>query len=210
MKIKIVAALALGATLGTGLLLSPAPAQAKKMAVKQNIVATAQSTGMFKTLLAAATAAGLGPTLKSKGPFTVFAPTDAAFAKLPEGTVANLLKPENKATLATILTYHVVKGRVPAKAVMKMRSGTNVGTVAGEKVIVRMMNGKVMLDPGMGGKATVVKTDVMATNGVIHVVDSVLIPPSVQRAMMNMPMSGDSMEDSSMGMGEGVANAASG
>lgn len=186
MKIKIVAALALGATLGTGLLLPPA--QAKRMAVRQNIVATAQSTGMFKTLLAAATAAGLGPTLTSKGPFTVFAPTDAAFAKLPEGTVANLLKPENKATLATILTYHVVKGRVSAKAVMKMRSGTNVGTVAGEKVIVRMMNGKVMLDPGMGGKATVVKTDVMATNGVIHVVDSVLIPPSVQRAMMNMPM----------------------
>ncbi|RYX83659.1 fasciclin domain-containing protein [bacterium] len=177
MKIQ---ALVLGVVLSTTLFANVSPSNAQG----KNIVATAQSTGMFKTLIAAATAAGLGPTLTNGGPFTVFAPTDEAFKKLPAGTVENLLKPENKATLASILKYHVVSGRVPASAVMKLPSGTNVETVNGEKVIIRMMDGKVMLDPGMGGKATVIKTDVMASNGIVHVIDSVILPPTVQRAMM--------------------------
>lgn len=172
-KVALFATLGVAASLGTS-------AQSAQAA---NIVETAQAAGQFKTLIAAAKAAGLAPTLTGKGPLTVFAPTDAAFAKLPAGTVENLLKPENKATLATILKYHVIPGKVTAAKVTQLPSGTNVATAAGEKVIVRLRNG-VMLDPGIGGKANVVKTDVMADNGVIHVIDSVILPPSVQRAMM--------------------------
>lgn len=175
--------LVLGAVLGASFVASAPVAHAQSMSAKKNIVATAQSTGMFKTLLAAATAAGLAPTLSSGGPFTVFAPTDDAFKKLPAGTVENLLKPESKATLVSILKYHVVSGKVPASAVVKLASGTKVGTLNGEKVIVRKMDGKVMLDPGTGGKVNVIKTDVMASNGIIHVIDGVLLPPTVQRAM---------------------------
>ena len=148
-----------------------------------DIVETAKSTGMFNTLLAAATAAGVAPMLMNDKNLTVFAPTDAAFDKLPAGTVEELLKPENKATLKSILAYHVLTMKVPAKDAMKLPSGTNVKTANGEKFIVRKMNGKLMIDPGVGAKATVTKANVMADNGIVHVIDTVLLPPSVQRAM---------------------------
>ena len=134
----------------------------------KDIVATAVGAGQFKTLAAALQAAGLVETLKGKGPFTVFAPTDAAFAKLPAGTVETLLKPENKAKLTAILTYHVVGGKVMAADVVKVKSAK---TVQGGAVTVNAMGGKVMIDG-----ANVVTTDIAASNGVIHVIDSVLMP----------------------------------
>lgn len=135
-----------------------------------NIVETADSAGQFKTLLAAATAAGLVDTLSNGGPFTVFAPTDAAFAKLPKNTVPTLLKPKNKAKLVEILTYHVVPGVVTAEDVMALKQNTKVKTVNGKTITVRKANG-VMVN-----NAKVIKADVMADNGVIHVIDTVLIP----------------------------------
>ncbi len=149
-----------------------------------DIGTTAIKAGNFKTLVKAVQSVGLAPTIMGTTKLTVFAPTDAAFAKLPAGTVEELLKPENKATLKKILTYHVLAGTVSGKKVMGMKSGAKATTVEGEKLIVRMMDGKVMLDPGMGAKATVTKADIKADNGVIHVIDTVLIPPSIQRAMM--------------------------
>lgn len=134
----------------------------------KDIVDTAVGAGQFKTLAAALQAAGLVDTLKSKGPFTVFAPTDAAFAKLPKGTVESLLKPENKAKLTSILTYHVVAGNVMAKDVVKLDSAT---TVQGSDVSIEVKDGKVKVDD-----ATVVKTDIECSNGVIHVIDSVILP----------------------------------
>ena len=124
--------------------------------------------GQFKTLAAALGAAGLVDTLKGTGPFTVFAPTDAAFAKLPAGTVEMLLKPENKAKLTAILTYHVVAGKVMAADVVKV---TSAKTVQGGSVAVKVMGGKVTIDA-----ANVVTTDIAASNGVIHVIDTVLMP----------------------------------
>ncbi len=137
-------------------------------AADKDIVETATAAGSFKTLTAALQAAGLVETLKGKGPFTVFAPTDEAFAKLPAGTVDNLLKPENKQKLVSILTYHVVAGKVMAADVMKMKSGK---TVEGESVKISTTGGKVMVND-----ATVVKADIAASNGVIHVIDTVLMP----------------------------------
>lgn len=134
----------------------------------RDIVDTAVAAGQFKTLAAALKAAGLVDTLKGAGPFTVFAPTDAAFAKLPKGTVEDLLKPENKAKLAAILTYHVVPGRVMAADVVKV---TDAKTVQGGSLKVTAAGGKVMIDG-----ANVVKTDISASNGVIHVIDSVVLP----------------------------------
>jgi uncharacterized surface protein with fasciclin (FAS1) repeats len=134
----------------------------------KDIVDTAVGAGQFKTLAAALQAAGLVDTLKGKGPFTVFAPTDAAFAKLPAGTVESLLKPENKAKLTAILTYHVVPGKVMAADVVKVKDAK---TVQGGSVKVNAMNGKVMIDA-----ANVVTTDIGASNGVIHVIDTVLMP----------------------------------
>ena len=134
----------------------------------KDLVDTAVAAGQFKTLAAALQAAGLIDTLKGKGPFTVFAPTDAAFAKLPKGTVEELLKPENKAKLTEILTYHVVAGKVMAADVVKVKDAK---TVQGGSIKVNAGGGKVMVDG-----ATVVKTDIGASNGVIHVVDSVLMP----------------------------------
>lgn len=136
-----------------------------------DIVDVASAAPNFKTLVAAIKAAGLVDTLKGDGPFTVFAPTDAAFAKLPKGTVESLLKPENKAKLVAILTYHVVKGKVMAADVMKLKSGTKVATVEGQSVTVKVSKAGVMVD-----KAKVVKTDIDASNGVIHVIDTVLMP----------------------------------
>jgi uncharacterized surface protein with fasciclin (FAS1) repeats len=134
----------------------------------KDVVDTAVAAGQFNTLAAALKAAGLVDTLKGSGPFTVFAPTDAAFAKLPKGTVEELLKPENKAKLTSILTYHVVAGKVMAADVAKMKEGK---TVQGGSVKVDAMNGKVKIDD-----ASVVKADIAASNGVIHVIDTVLMP----------------------------------
>jgi len=119
---------------------------------------------------AALKAAGLVDTLKSSGPFTVFAPTDEAFAKLPAGTVENLLKPENKDQLAAILTYHVVPGKVMAADVVKL---DEAATVNGKMIDVSVAGDKVMAND-----ATVTKTDIEASNGVIHVIDSVILPPT--------------------------------
>jgi uncharacterized surface protein with fasciclin (FAS1) repeats len=134
----------------------------------KDIVDTAVAAGQFNTLAAALKAAGLVDTLKGAGPFTVFAPTDAAFAKLPKGTVEDLLKPENKAKLTAILTYHVVPGKVMAADVVKVKDAK---TVQGGVIKVNATGGKVMVD-----NATVVKTDIAASNGVIHVIDTVLMP----------------------------------
>lgn len=146
----------------------------------KDIVDVAAGSKDHTTLVAAVKAADLVTTLKSKGPFTVFAPTNEAFAKLPAGTVDNLLKPENKATLAGILTYHVVAGKLDAKSVLaaiKKGGGKAVlTTVAGGKLTASVMNGKVVLTDEKGGEATVTATDLKASNGVIHVIDAVLLP----------------------------------
>lgn len=137
-------------------------------AQKGDVVDTAVKAGQFKTLAAALTAAGLVPTLKGSGPFTVFAPTDEAFAKLPKGTVEDLLKPENKAKLTAILTYHVVPGKVMAADVAKL---TSAKTVQGGTLAVQAKDGVVTVDA-----ARVTKADIAASNGVIHVIDTVLMP----------------------------------
>ena len=134
----------------------------------KDIVDTAVAAGNFKTLATALKAADLVETLKGKGPFTVFAPTDEAFAKLPKGTVEDLLKPENKKKLAGILTYHVVAGKVMAADVVKL---TEAATVQGSKVSIKVSDGKVTVDA-----ANVVKTDIGCSNGVIHVIDAVILP----------------------------------
>lgn len=138
-------------------------------ASNQDIVDTAVRAGQFKTLAAALKAADLVATLKGPGPFTVFAPTDEAFAKLPAGTVENLLKPENKAKLTAILTYHVVPGAVKAEQVTKLDQAK---TVNGAMVKVTTKGGKVTIND-----ATVVKADIPASNGMIHVIDKVILPP---------------------------------
>ncbi|HSR68452.1 MAG TPA: fasciclin domain-containing protein [Acidobacteriota bacterium] len=135
---------------------------------KQDVVDIAASNSDFSTLVAAVKAAGLVDTLKGDGPFTVFAPTNAAFEKLPQGTVEMLLKPENKEKLISILTYHVVPGKVTASQVVTL---SNAKTVNGGEIDIQVSNGSVMVD-----KAKVVKTDIMASNGVIHVIDSVILP----------------------------------
>ena len=142
---------------------SPVRAQQTK-----DIVDTAVAAGSFKTLAKALAAADLIGTLKGPGPFTVFAPTDEAFAKLPAGTLDNLLKPENKDKLRRILTYHVVAGNVPAADVVKMHSAK---AVSGDTITIATRGGTVTVDA-----ARVVKTDIVSSNGVIHVIDTVLMP----------------------------------
>ena len=144
------------------------PAAAAGRASQKDIVDTAVAAGSFKTLAAALQAAGLVDTLKGTGPFTVFAPTDAAFAKLPAGTVESLLKKENKAKLTAILMYHVVPGRVLAAQVTGMSSAP---TVNGQPISIASKNGMVTV-----GGASLVKTDLLCSNGVIHVIDAVLLP----------------------------------
>lgn len=133
-----------------------------------NLVEVAAGNDDFSTLVAAVQAAGLVDVLAGEGPFTVFAPTNAAFAKLPEGTVENLLKPENKDQLVAVLTYHVVPGKVMAADVVELSSAT---TVQGGDVAIAVEDGAVKVDG-----ATVVATDVAASNGVIHVIDTVILP----------------------------------
>ena len=134
----------------------------------RDVVDTAIAAGSFKTLAKALDAAGLVTTLKGVGPFTVFAPTDEAFAKLPDGTLETLLKPENKEKLRRILTYHVVAGKVMASDVVKLQSAR---AVSGDTITVKVEDGVVHVD-----NATVTSADVLASNGVIHVIDSVILP----------------------------------
>lgn len=159
-----VSKLAVAAFAAVGLAAGSAGARAN------DIVDTAVAAGQFNTLAAALGAAGLVETLKGPGPFTVFAPTDEAFAKLPAGTVDDLLLPENKDQLVAILTYHVVPGTVMASDVVKL---TEAATVNGNMIEITVDGGTVMIND-----ATVTATDIAATNGVIHVIDSVILPPS--------------------------------
>jgi uncharacterized surface protein with fasciclin (FAS1) repeats len=147
-------------------MLTAAPARAQQ---PKDIVDTAVAAGSFTTLAKALTAADLVATLKGPGPFTVFAPTDEAFAKLPAGTLDDLLKPENKTMLRRVLTYHVVPGKVMAADVAKVSSAK---AVSGDTLAVKASGGTVMVD-----KARVVRTDIATSNGVIHVIDTVLLPP---------------------------------
>jgi uncharacterized surface protein with fasciclin (FAS1) repeats len=158
---SFVAAVAILLSLSLGAFANPKPAS-------QDIVDTAVAAGSFKTLAAALQAAGLVDTLKGKGPFTVFAPTDEAFAKLPPGTAEDLLKPENKEKLVAILTYHVVPGTDLASQIAKMKS---VNTVNGQTLAISVDGSTVMV-----GNAKVIETDILCSNGVIHVIDSVLLP----------------------------------
>jgi uncharacterized surface protein with fasciclin (FAS1) repeats len=135
---------------------------------KKDIVDTAIDAGSFDTLVAALEAADLVSTLKGDGPFTVFAPTDQAFAKLPPGTLADLLQPENKSKLQSILTYHVVPSQVMAADVVTL---TEAKTVNGSSLMVKADKGKVMVD-----NAQVIKTDIICSNGIIHVIDAVVMP----------------------------------
>jgi uncharacterized surface protein with fasciclin (FAS1) repeats len=151
---------------------NPVTTVAYKKETKMDIVDTAVKAGSFKTLAAALKAAGLVDTLKGKGPFTVFAPTDEAFEKLPSGTVETLLIPENKDKLIAILTYHVVAGNVKAADVVKLKSAK---TAQGSDVKITVADGKVMVND-----ANVVKTDIACGNGVIHVIDTVLLPKESQ------------------------------
>ena len=141
-----------------------------KKAEQGDIVEVAVAAGDFNTLAAALQAAGLVDTLQGDGPFTVFAPTDAAFAKLPAGTVETLLKPENKDQLIAILTYHVVSGKVTAAEVVKLDSA---GTVNGKTVAIAVVEEGVRVN-----QANVIATDIEASNGVIHVIDEVILPPA--------------------------------
>jgi uncharacterized surface protein with fasciclin (FAS1) repeats len=151
-----------------------------KMYPTKTIVQNASNSKDHTTLVAAVKAAGLVPTLSGKGPFTVFAPTNAAFNKLPKGTVPTLLKPENKATLVKVLTYHVVPGKVSAAALLKLiKAGggkAKIKTVQGETLTASLMGKVVMLTDAKGGMSHVTIADVNQSNGVIHVVDSVLMP----------------------------------
>lgn len=161
---------------GLAVLVLSIPASAQHMAAssyvnpEKDIVETAVAAGSFQTLVAAVKAAGLVETLQSEGPFTVFAPTDGAFAKLPAGTVESLLKPENREKLVSILTYHVVPGRLMASDVV---GSSYLKTVQGQMIKISTKEGKAMVDG-----ATILKTDIGTSNGVIHVIDSVILPES--------------------------------
>jgi len=154
----------------TTLSLAAALLLAAGVQAQDDIVTTAVKAGKFKTLAAALTEAGLVEALQGEGPFTVFAPTDEAFAALPEGTVATLLKPENKAKLQAILKYHVVAGNVPAEKVVGLKGAV---TLQGQRVAIKFADGKVSVDG-----ATVVQADIACSNGVIHVIDKVILPQS--------------------------------
>jgi uncharacterized surface protein with fasciclin (FAS1) repeats len=185
MKIQsLTAAVILSLTLAGGALAGGGPKNpmvgGAAMYQTRDIVDNAVNSKDHTTLVAAVKAAGLVDTLKSKGPFTVFAPTDAAFAKLPAGTVETLVKPENKATLTSILTYHVVAGRLDAKTLAKqVKAGggkATLTTVQGEPLTVTAQGKSLLITDAKGGTSTVTIGDVFQSNGVIHVVDTVLMP----------------------------------
>lgn len=175
-----IAAAALAATTGFAALPALAHQHGHHAKAAPNIVEVAVSTGVHNTLVAAVKAAGLVDTLSSPGPFTVFAPTDTAFAKLPDGTVATLVKPENKGTLTKILTYHAVAGKVTSAdlvALIKKSGGmASITTVAGEKLTARLSGDKIVITDAKGGVTAVTKADVMTSNGVVHVTDGVFLP----------------------------------
>jgi uncharacterized surface protein with fasciclin (FAS1) repeats len=190
-RIALLSAAAIGALALTVNIVVPASAQDKMrsemsgektvmvggsaMFPSKNIIQNAVNSKDHTTLVAAVKAAGLVDTLEGKGPFTVFAPTNEAFAKLPAGTVDTLVKPENKATLTKILTYHVVPGKLEAA---DLTDGKKLKTVEGEELTVKASGGKVMLVDAKGGMSIVTIPNVNQSNGVIHVVDTVLMPAS--------------------------------
>jgi uncharacterized surface protein with fasciclin (FAS1) repeats len=192
-RIALFSAAAFGALALTATVIAPASAEDKKMMKSEmsgektvmvggaamfpskNIVQNAVNSKDHTTLVAAVKAAGLVDTLQSKGPFTVFAPTNAAFGKLPAGTVDTLVKPENKATLTKILTYHVVPGKLEAAS---LTEGKKLKTVEGEELTVKLKDGKVWIVDAKGGTSMVTISNVNQSNGVIHVVDTVLMPAS--------------------------------
>jgi len=192
-RIALFSAAAFGALALTAVVIAPASAEDKKMMKSEmsgektvmvggaamfpskNIVENAVNSKDHTTLVAAVKAAGLVDTLQSKGPFTVFAPTNAAFGKLPAGTVDTLVKPENKATLTKILTYHVIAGKMDAAS---LTDGKKLKTVEGEELSVKLKDGKVWIVDAKGGASMVTISNVNQSNGVIHVVDTVLMPAS--------------------------------
>ena len=192
-RIALFSAAAFGALALTATVIAPASAEDKKMMKSEmsgektvmvggaamfpskNIVENAVNSKDHTTLVAAVKAAGLVDTLSGKGPFTVFAPTNAAFGKLPAGTVDTLVKPENKAKLTKILTYHVVPGKLEAAS---LTDGKKLKTVEGEDLTVKLKDGKVWIVDAKGGTSMVTIPNVNQSNGVIHVVDTVLMPAS--------------------------------
>jgi uncharacterized surface protein with fasciclin (FAS1) repeats len=181
-RIALLSAAAFSALAFTATITAPVSAQEKTVMVggaamfpSKNIVQNAVNSKDHTTLVAAVKAAGLVETLESKGPFTVFAPTNTAFGKLPAGTVETLVKPENKATLTKILTYHVVPGKLAAS---DLKDGMKLKTAEGEQLSVKLQDGKVWIVDAKGGTAMVTISNVNQSNGVIHVVDTVLMPAS--------------------------------
>ncbi len=179
-RIAYLTAAAFSALAVTATIIAPARAEEKTVMVggaamfpSKNIIQNAVNSKDHTTLVAAVKAAGLVDTLEGKGPFTVFAPTNAAFGKLPTGTVDTLVKPENKATLTKILTYHVVPGKLEAS---DLTDGKKLKTVEGEELTVKKMDGKTWIVDAKGDKSMVTITNVNQSNGVIHVVDTVLMP----------------------------------
>lgn len=174
------AAATIGATTGLASLPVLAHPQRVSAAASPNIVQVAMSTGVHNTLVAAVKAAGLVQTLSGPGPFTVFAPTDTAFAKLPDGTVATLVKPANKGTLTDILTYHVVPGKVTSAdlvALIKQHHGEAViETVSGGELTARLSGDKIVITDEKGRATAVTQADVKTSNGVVHVTDGVFLP----------------------------------
>jgi uncharacterized surface protein with fasciclin (FAS1) repeats len=181
-RIAFLTAAAFGALALTATIVAPVSAQEKTVMVggaamfpSKNIIQNAVNSKDHTTLVAAVKAAGLVSTLEGKGPFTVFAPTNAAFGKLPAGTVDTLVKPESKATLTKILTYHVVPGKLEAS---DLSDGKKLKTVEGGELTVKKADGKVMIIDAKGGTSTVTISNVNQSNGVIHVIDTVLMPAS--------------------------------
>ena len=181
-RIALLSAAAFAALALTATVAAPVSAQEKTVMVggaamfpSKNIIQNAVNSKDHTTLVAAVKAAGLVETLESKGPFTVFAPTNAAFGKLPAGTVDTLVKPENKATLTKILTYHVVPGKLAAS---DLKDGMKLKTAEGEQLSVKLDGGKVWIVDAKGGTSMVTISNVNQSNGVIHVVDTVLMPAS--------------------------------
>lgn len=180
---KALAAASALALLGGGTAVAvtqPAMAHGHKTKSQPNIVQTAQSTGVHNTLVAAVGAADLAGTLSNPGPFTVFAPTDTAFAKLPDGTVSTLLKPQNKGQLTNVLVYHVVEGAVSAadltSAIKRHRGSFTIDTLAGQKLTARLSGDTIVITDAAGRATAVTQADVNTSNGVIHVTDGVFLP----------------------------------
>ena len=181
-RIALLSAAVFSALAFTATITAPVSAEEKTVMVggaamfpSKNIIQNAVNSKDHTTLVAAVKAAGLVETLEGKGPFTVFAPTNTAFGKLPAGTVETLVKPENKATLTKILTYHVVPGKLAAS---DLKDGMKLKTAEGEQLSVKLQDGKIWIVDAKGGTSMVTISNVNQSNGVIHVVDTVLMPAS--------------------------------